>query len=235
MQLHLGGTKVTQVQFESLKELYPKARLVEFYASAELQGLAAASPGWNLAEPGLLKGFNNYFFEIVHDGKVVDIGESGELLATTLYPNEAMHLVRYRTGDRARLIAHEEDGIIFRLEGREDGASVRIEGGEIRAEEIQRTLEEVFGSRLLSFEATIEEEGADAPRAKLSIRVMLLPGEKQNDLLVSEAIARQLRVNQNRVYADGVERGMYSPLSCSAETRAAMTWRKVGHLQDKRD
>lgn len=175
------------------------------------------------------------------------VGAEGELLLTRWMPRPfAFPLIRYRTGDMVKVakchinatgkygstepISKAHTGYepltdtmfthwSFSVLGRREMDFIKIPGGVLRSDEIERALRREFGNVVMVFEAEcVENVDPASPQIGLVIRVDMaseIPLAGHTAML-----AEHLRVSPSFTYGDGVRKGMYEPLVCKALNRS---------------
>jgi phenylacetate-CoA ligase len=125
-------------------------KVTDNYGNSEVMGPGVA--GECLEQQGMHLQEDHFLAEIIDpkSGRVLEAGEEGELVITTL-TKEAFPVVRYRTGDRCRLIPDpcpcgRTFQRISRIRGRYDGVVI-IKGVNIIPERIGDVLESIEGER----------------------------------------------------------------------------------------
>jgi phenylacetate-CoA ligase len=179
-----------QVTIANAEPVYPYQReaieaafgcpLKETYGMAEIVAAAGQCEHGRMHQwPEV--GFAEY---LDADGNPVPAGEVGDLVCTGLL-NRQMPLIRYRIGDRARVLAERHEGctcgrrlpLFGAVEGRVDDVLVTVDGREVGR------LDPVFKSDLPVLEAQVIQE------TLRRIRVLIVPGPNFNEQ--SEAAIRQ--------------------------------------------
>ncbi|HBZ57337.1 MAG TPA: phenylacetate--CoA ligase, partial [Syntrophobacteraceae bacterium] len=125
-------------------------KVTDNYGNSEVMGPGVA--GECLEQHGMHIQEDHFLAEIIDpvSGRVLEPGEEGELVITTL-TKEAFPVVRYRTGDRCRMIPDpcpcgRTFQRISRIRGRYDGVVI-IKGVNIIPERIGDVLESIEGER----------------------------------------------------------------------------------------
>ena len=236
--LELGLERYTSLQLQTLGKFYPNADIRFNYVQAESAGVIGLSP--EVPVPGhpyaieLRKDL--YYIEIVdNNGVVLPENADGEIVTTTLSENRAFPLIRYRTGDAARMFSHEGKSF-FEILGRAADDHIAISGGRLIHAELEKAVTLVAGDAVVDFEAEVVEViHNNIPLPKLSITLFTLGiTEKLSAQYLAENIAKELRVSQKNFYADGVRLGMYAPLSCTVSALQSTFDQKRRHLVDRR-
>jgi phenylacetate-CoA ligase len=125
-------------------------KVTDNYGISEVMGPGVA--GECLEQQGMHFQEDHFYMEIIdpHSGRVLPAGEEGELVITTL-TKEAFPVVRYRTGDRCRILTEpcpcgRTFQRISRIQGRCDNVVI-IKGVNIIPERIGDVLEQIEGER----------------------------------------------------------------------------------------
>lgn len=222
--IETGGDTCSRTQFEYMRTTFPNAILTSTYGLSDFEN----SPMGIQCRPST----DDEPAEMYHEkdgmyAELLDI-ETGELLepkasiegelVMSAYRGEpaAFPMIRYKTGDRVRVYEEcckEHRTWSFVVLGRLEIDFVRIPGGMLKADEIERvlrTLKDVVtdrfvlrvrdGSGGLPVRATLQVE----PRASVDLAALTL------------RIARELRVSPSSSYQDGVASGLYESLKCEA-------------------
>ncbi|MBX4192245.1 hypothetical protein KW798_02040 [Candidatus Parcubacteria bacterium] len=232
-QLLMGNERMTELQMQALKRLYPSAELTLVYTSTDSQGPVAVTPPTPVpGHPRALEPLEDMYVECIDEqgSPLKTHGSEGELLLTTLIHDDVMPLVRYRIGDRARLIVHNNKHY-FEILSRAQEDGVRIGRGELYYHELERAVLRVVPGAL-DFEAVVTEvEDKVRPLPKLSITIFTHDSISAD---TGEKLAHAIRVSQQKTYAHGVAEGLYAPLVCEAVPPSLTPNRKRRHLIDKR-
>lgn len=236
-KIQLIHERCTPLQLHALKDLYPQARIVSYYAVTEGGGMIAISPEAPSGDhPLAVKPLPDAFIEILDESNAVleNDGDTGELVVTTL-DEKVLPLIRYKTGDRARILVRGKD-TLYEVTGRVVEERVKIGGGEVVLSELERVLSSITNPVIMDFEAVVTEEVAgNVPIPKLSLKVFVREGVGESACArIASDIAEHLRVHQEKTYADGVRKGVFAPLACKVEYYGENTDRKRRFLTDAR-
>ncbi len=237
--LCFNGDICTKLQRRALTRLYPSARsMVSSYGSSETQGLCGISID-HATSANVLLGHPLVHYEIIdeHGNALEGTSDEGELVVSTLYAGMAFPLIRYRTGDKVRMIERGGEQTVFAIQGRAITERVRFSVGTILVAEIERVLSEIAKGVVVDFEATATEVLVDgSPCFSLSI-TLLVPtlSAKTLDPNIARVLERELHVSEQRTYADAVERGACVPLLCTIEGLEYGMGRKPRRLTDARE
>jgi phenylacetate-coenzyme A ligase PaaK-like adenylate-forming protein len=234
--LCFNGERCTSLQRSALARLYPGASsMVSSYGSSETQGLCAVTTAYPGHEDALL-GHPLVHYEIIDDNAAVIHGAGeGELVVSLLYEKAAFPLLRYRTGDRVLMMEQSDERTVFSVRGRAVLDRVRFAGGILLAAELERAIGAVSKGAVADFEATVTEESPDNPRIRLSIALIVPPLYRETlGRDVAAQIENELRVSEDRTYADAVMRGICAPLTCTVEDLNYRLGYKRHRLRDAR-
>lgn len=234
--IYLFGERCTRAQWRLLHEQFPQAVVVEDYASVDAQ----TTVGFPCAE--IIKDQQQHvhpipeyvYVEIIDPetgNTVEEEGKSGEIVITVLRP-VAAPLVRYRTGDSARIVAHAcacgTKTPVLEIEGRIGMDKLRFSGGELNLAEIERVFRVVKSHlRSDSFEVHFKEvrKGNRAlPHVAIHLEwdTSAISASK-----LAGMIAKELRVLEDKTYDLGVRNGEFDPLSI-------VPLQKTGVIQKRR-
>lgn len=218
--VQVWGEFCTELEWSYLKKHFSHALFFLEYSSIETQTsvaatcLHAARSGERHMHP--IEEFA--YTELVNErGEIItEPNISGELIITTVRP-VLFPLIRYRSGDTARIISAScgcgSTVPLLQIEGRIEIDRLRIRGGEINLAEADRALAAL--SRYLtghSFEirfSEVSEAGALKPR--ITVACSFSNDTEPEEL--AKRIASALRVAPDTTYMQGVMRGDYAPLS----------------------
>ena len=236
--LALSMDLCTRLQKEALYTAYPHAQHAHLYGSTEQQGHGAfsLSPHGDLSPITFLSALD-FFYEVVdNEGRSVAPGERGELISTSgIETQKALPLIRYRTGDRATLVAYEGTRARFMVHGRATDESIRIPGGIIINDELEQVIKTLYPDAL-DYRVVVREERQDA-RVVPVIHCTIITrthtsSATQND---TERFAAHLRINERHSYLDGLKEGLYGPLHLDLITPHDEPATKQRRLVDLRD
>jgi membrane-associated protein len=161
-----------------------------------------------------------HYWEIIsEDGAVIhDAHIIGELVIShTEYEGVAFPLLRYKTGDYARVVEDAETGDKrYEVLGRVDLDYIKIPGGEIRIEDVERAVKNIHPLLCDDFEVHVFPRSAEHP---LSMEVRVA---SKTEITITEALSQELaqllasriHISPTRTYAHGVTDGLYAPLRC---------------------
>ncbi len=218
--IEIAGEACTKLLFNFMRETFPNATIIPFYGASEVEDSPIGVPCRPITgeEPlSVYHGKTSHYLELIDP-------ESGEALpptphmegelVITAYPGEpsALPLIRFRTGDMVRVVesacAHE--GFAFTVLGRVHIDFLKVPGGVVRADEIERVLRTLELSD--RFEAhCIEHSTPAGPRLELQLFV---EAPQENLEVLAQEIAEKFRVGPTFTYAQGMAQGVYLPLRC---------------------
>lgn len=230
------GERPTELQFTQLRAYFPNARVALQYGLAETQGpIGYSCPMHMDTDPRALHvAEGSLLVELIHpeSGEVLPLmpGVEGELVVTTHEPH-AFALVRYRTGDYARILEKscscEGNPLFFECLGRLALDRVRVPSGTLSIAAVEEAV--------LSLGPSIEEYTAtwDVERTPpgLSIELYTNAPLSIDDAFVRN-LASKISISPDRSYQDIVERGLASALAVSIlpPSEYAQGWKKKRRL-----
>ena len=208
VHLTLWGEFTSDETLEQLKEAYPKATYSWMYTLGE------ASDVIGYATNECTKG--NHFVHIRTDAVYIEELD-GELVVTNLRVPHAMPLVRYKTGDAVRILDESCDcgDTSPRLEflGRIGGDFVRIGGGEVRVEEVEKVLAEFVSyvqPVFLGEIREVEERGGRLAQLTLYLSRKDETNEDALDMLIAKSLIEKLRLSPGMRLKDAIAGGIFT-------------------------
>jgi phenylacetate-coenzyme A ligase PaaK-like adenylate-forming protein len=221
--IEIAGESCSASLFHEMRRVFPNAEVFSYYGASEIEdwpiGMACA-PLSEEDPSGVYHGKNTHYLELVDPETGAPLepkeGMEGDLLISAFpAPPRSFPLIRYRIGDRIRIVGycdiHETWSYV--VLGRSESDFIKIPGGVLRADEIERVLRSL-GSRV-SDRFTLhrfDRQTSDGVRVEVVLQVQATGSLEE----LARDIAQQLRVNPVRTYADGVKDGMYLPLKCES-------------------
>lgn len=215
-----GGANCSHAFYEFMRAAFPNATVVASYGANEVESPMAATPPKRGERPvEALRPLPGCFIELIdpETGELLEPtpGTEGELLVTTLDEPQICPTIRYRIGDMARVVeGPDESGVwTFAVLGRANLDFVKIPGGTVRADEVERVLQAMPEKVSDFFSIHLgEDKAADMPRIKTLLYVQTRRTLDMKQL--ARDIESVLMVGPASTYADGVARGWYYPLEC---------------------
>jgi len=218
--IYFFGERTSDLRLRAIRSYFPNADLMFDYASIEAQ----VSPAMSCLE--LIKQRSTYvhpipeytYMEIIdpETGKVItEPGVEGELVMT-ITKQVAFPLIRYRTGDQARIIAEScpcgTVSPIIDIRGRVEGTKARFRGGEIQLAELERALAKVVKHAPVTVVNINfnEEATADGILPRLSLKLQNAAAFDFTQL--ANELAGELKVSPVATYADGVSNNLLQPI-----------------------
>jgi len=221
--VQLCGERCSPLQFDILKKQYPNAAIISNYSSSETREAVAFPCIHSLTAPGSLaiEPVSHFYCEILdpETGKPIEKdGVYGELALTTLSPTIPFPLVRYLTGDVAAYVKRDcgcdRHSRAFEIIGRMTVFPVRLVKGELKIAAVEEALNSL-GVVSQYFEVHYTDEAVETkalPRVSISL---VRAGNTPDAAVLARAIEKKLRVFPTYTYAQGVEAGLYLPLTIS--------------------
>ncbi len=227
--IELAGESCSRSLYNYAKRIFPNAIVVSFYGATEVENPPITYPCRPLSDAEPLEVHHpreGYYIELINPDTrellKIQPETEGEIVITadtTRPPKQAVSpLVRYRTGDMARVFQDTcptHGTWSFTMPGRVEMDFIKIPGGILRAEEIERVLRNLGEGVSDMFELhfkEVEHEGA----IKIGITLLLEAPNVVDFEKLAREIERCTRVGAAFTYAEGIERGMYLPIFCDA-------------------
>lgn len=215
-----AGETWTRSEFERVQDVFKNASIICDYGTREA-GLMAYTDVLHDSSSMRYRGMRHVYLEVVEPDtdRVLDLtpGVEGELLVTTtLGEPSAFPLLRYRVGDLVRVETpvDVEGNFSFTLLGRAAHDFVKLPGGQLRLDELERVMHSLRRDVSDRFEAHChEKEAQDGPKKQIVMHVEPLRGATLDE--IARDISRELHLGPSFTYDDGVQKGWYLPLSCS--------------------
>jgi phenylacetate-coenzyme A ligase PaaK-like adenylate-forming protein len=209
VHIALWGEYCSDHTLNLVKESYPNASFSFTYALGEASDLLGyATDQCKNGNRYLHANTKDIYFEYIDN----------ELVVTNLRVPHAMPLIRYKTGDSAKLVNQDcfcgDTNPMFEFLGRIGGDFVRIGGGEVRVEEIEKALSEFspYIEPVFKVELRELEEGANR-RVQLTL---LLKSKDDSDTkspltsLIAQRLVTTLKLSPNMLLRDAIAGGIFS-------------------------
>lgn len=222
--IEIAGESCTRSLFKYMRETFPNATILPFYGSSEVEDSPIGMPCRPITgeEPlSIYHGKESHYIELrdTESGLFVTptAGAEGELVITA-HPGDpsSFPLLRFRTGDMVRVVeecCQEHKNWSFTILGRSEMDFVKILGGVLRVDEVERVLHEAHGRVSDHFEMHhFLRETPEGPKTQVVLHVE--PVSQTNLDALAEFVSERVRISPVRRYADGVRSGMYLPLVC---------------------
>jgi phenylacetate-coenzyme A ligase PaaK-like adenylate-forming protein len=222
--IEIAGEACTRKLYDFMRSTFPNAAILPFYGSSEVEDSPIGMPCRAITgeEPlSLYHGKPSHYMEVIdpESGNVLapNKGVEGELVITA-YPGEpsSFPLIRFRTGDTVRVIDEHcarHGTWSFTILGRTAMDFIKVPGGVLRADEIERVLRTMPEDVTDSFELHCSE--TDSPAGPLFTPTLLVELKRSVDLNdLASRVSEQLRVSSLMTYAVGAQEGRYAALAC---------------------
>ena len=214
------GERIAPAEEAFAREELPHVQFQHGYSLIEIHGTCGDIIGPSLSE-NVARPTSNYYWEIVNEsGNVLTKeGDEGEIVLTMLWTaHNANPLLRYKTGDRARIVVHDADprACRYKILGRMELDHIKLPGGELIVEEVIRSITGLHSKLVNDFELHFTREmtpSGEKPRVTVNI-----PKETNASFSaavvheLADTLSSRLRVSPTRTYADGVTDNLYLPL-----------------------
>jgi len=216
----LASEFCSKEKLKFFRKRFPNATFSFIYGSAE-----AATVGWQCdvlsnSTPVMYHFFDYVYPEIIDSetGKNIPNGKFGELVLTAT-DKRAFVPIRYRTGDRARILTKKckckDPGLLFEMGGRIGMDDVTIQGAKIVRSEMEKVLSDISGIEM-DFRMHIYEKHINS-RFYYYFRLDLtgdktLYGDSDEEAKISRKIESELKVSPRLKFLDLVKRDVFLPL-----------------------
>ncbi len=222
--IYFFGERTSELRLNAIRSYFPNADLMFDYASIDAQVSVAMSC------LSLIKQKSTYVHPIAEylHAEIIDAetgtlitetGVEGELVITVLKPS-AFPLIRYKTGDMARIVTYSCDcGLdtpVIDVRGRVEGTKARFRGGEIQLAELERALAKVVNYAPITVVHINfnEETTSEGIAQRLSLQLQNAATFNFADL--SKALEKELQVSPTTTYADAVSKNLILPIKIEA-------------------
>lgn len=212
------GEPCTKTTYDFLKKTFPNAVITSEYASKEVEYnpigvLCRPITGREPLEVYHVSERAHIEIMDVNTGDLKDPadGVEGEIILTSGDSVSAFPLIRYRIGDIIRVVesaCKDHRDWTFVVLGRNEIDFVKIPGGILRVDEVERTLREVSYPFPDEFEVHIQE-GVSGDGPTFAFVLYLREPVSEATLRIVENL---MRLGPSFTYAAGVDRGLYTPL-----------------------
>jgi len=208
--IELAGETLSKTAINRLHTIFPNAYLRSDYALTESQGAVGVGP-IDLEQGAIYQPTTTTYWEI--------IGEDNELVIShTWIEQNHFPLLRYRTGDRVEALSFRGQNY-YRILGRLDLDRIKLYGGELRADMVERAVRDLHPALDGDYELHLtytksKERVLPAVEIRLTTRGNI---ENIADIVAELAplVASRIYVAPNYTYADGIRDGHYATLKCS--------------------
>lgn len=210
----MTGERLTIAEAKYYMRRFPNATFSLYYALTESQGVLGVAPIRETDISILYAPMDDYYWELIDEtGRVVHEDDvEGEIVVTTLWAEgNVFPLVRYATGDIGVRRRADDGTPRYEVMGRKSLDRIKIAHGDLRVEEVERTLMRLFG-RAIEYELHYyRPEDGQRPRIVLRIVADDMAAEPAID---AHTIASGLRISPSRTYETLVAEGEHAPLVC---------------------
>lgn len=215
----IEGEYPTKNQWKDLQILFPEAKIASLYSLAESGSNDSGFPCTETVKHHnrMHLDTKNFFLEIIN----------GEIIMTTLFAGP-MPLLRYKTGDAGNFLNEQcacgNSLPLFTVTGRFNGDILRIRGGELRVDEVEKSLEYIFGHKLIAFKLHVFEK--QNGNYSLSLEVAVKSGTKTIDATqrryLGKKIPEKIQFTPNLTLADAIKNGLIGPLGLNMVEKFAL-------------
>jgi phenylacetate-coenzyme A ligase PaaK-like adenylate-forming protein len=211
----LWGEYCSDTSLTLLKKEYPNANFIIEYGLAEA-AIHVAEGRVDCENP-------NRHMHLCSNTSLVEIIDT-EVVITTLLLPYGTPLIRYKTGDSARFV----DGLCpcgnptprIEILGRMNGDFIRIGGGEVRVEELDRVMQPLLMYVEPTYSLIVDEVvNGDVRSGVLTLKLTKRDGislpEESLELLVTKEVTENMRISQNLNLTQSLKRGLIKSFSIS--------------------
>lgn len=218
--VELTGAAAPLSHIRMLAATFPRAVITSEYGLTEsgINPIAVSCRPMTVEQPdALMHASETAYIELVDPATGAHVepvaGAEGEVVVTTLSNAwQSLPLIRYRSGDMARVVEDacaKHSRFAFVFTGRAASDFVKIPGGMLRADEIERVLRLHDTSVSDEFELKVREaSGIVEARLFVDARASVDLGS------LARLIQKDLRIGPNTTYEEAVIRGACQPLVC---------------------
>lgn len=222
--IEIAGESCSRSLFEYMRATFPHACILPFYGSSEVEDSPIGMPCRPITgeEPlSLYHGKKSHYLELRDPDSGASVppvaGAEGELVITA-YPGEpsSFPLLRFRTGDVVRVVDEQcakHGSWSFTILGRTEMDFMKIFGGVLRADEVERVLRTIPEEVSDRFELHhFFQETLEGPKTQVVLHIEIKNAANLDH--VATYVSEHMRVSPTRSYTDGVASGAYLPLLC---------------------
>lgn len=238
--IEIAGEISSQTLFKYMRKSFPNATITAIYGSSDVETSPIAIPCRPMSEEPPLAVYHageHTYLELVdpvtgHEVAITDGAEGDLLISADAGAQATFPLIRYRIGDMVRILESncpQHGGWSFEVIGRTNMDFLKVPGGILRADEVERVLRELQLPDRFELHRYERSHGTGF-KTEIVLHVQPLSGTSLDTL--AHDIARILRVSANYTYERGVNEGLYLPLVCVPLTnahKAGKTIRMVQH------
>jgi phenylacetate-coenzyme A ligase PaaK-like adenylate-forming protein len=238
--IEIAGETASVSLFRNMRETFPNATIAAIYGSSDVETSPIGIPCRPMTDDdprALYHAGEHTYLELVDDetGSLLPIqdGQEGELLITADAGDDATFpLIRYRIGDTVRIVestCKKHGGWSFEVLGRTTMDFLKVPGGILRADEVERVLRELHIPDRFELHR-YEHSTPIGLKTEVVLHVQAPSGTGLEALALT--VAKLLRVSAAYTYEEGVREGFYMPLVCkslSSESKPGKRVRMVQH------
>ncbi|NBV77742.1 phenylacetate--CoA ligase family protein [bacterium] len=229
--IQLFGSRPSRAQFRALHTLYPRARISWDYASTEGNGISAL-PCETLEklEQNMMHPCDSHFLEIIEPKtgtRITELDTPGELVLTTLFENNPLPMIRYRTGDLVQWVKTPCScgaEATFEMLGRVDFDRAYLPKGIVLASELEHTLERFEHDIADDFELHIYHKNNS-----ISLELLVRPQRQIEYAAIAEHLL-SLRISPTLRLRDLSAEGLLKSVTCVSMPKEKVLGRRVTRI-----
>jgi len=219
--IEITGEACSRSQLEEIERYFPNATVTSCYGTSEVENSPMGVPCRPISSQEPLSVYHpkdGMFIELLDTNSwsslPLEAGAEGELVITA-YRGEpaAFPFIRYKTGDKARIVetsCAQHGSFSFTIIGRVEMDFVKLPGGMLQADEVERALRAFPEDVEDKFEAHVFEEGAGGVRVVLRV----IPKRSIDLAALAQPLASTIRISPESTYAEAAARGLMAKLEC---------------------
>jgi phenylacetate-coenzyme A ligase PaaK-like adenylate-forming protein len=220
--LEVTGEICSRTMYENMKETFQNAKILQSYGASEVEDVHIGIPCKPMDGSEPLSVYHpkyTHFLEILSpNGEEIKptVGAEGDLVITA-YPGEpsAFPLIRFKIGDTIRVTENNctHESWSFTVLGRTELDFIKVDGGILRIDEIQRVLYLFRNAVSDEFELhKFEKKTLYGPKIFVELHINPTKSLEMGDF--AQKLSDRIRIGPTKTFSDGVKKGVFLPLEC---------------------
>jgi phenylacetate-CoA ligase len=231
--VYLGGEFCSAQRYEYFKKELPQAVFYFRFSSSDMGGIVGyRCEHLRSDQPPYIFHPARALIELIDEsGKMVPLGEFGELVFTTLSKNKAFPLIRYKSGDVCSLSPSEcpcKNNFLLHVGGKNNLDILKTHGVVINSGAVSMAVGELKDIVDPVFQVHVyEEKTPTGIKPKLELHLKLRTGHKDTPeirAIIKEAVSANLRLSVMSTLKQLVAKNIFLPL----EIKFVGSWPKDG-------
>lgn len=216
------GGYPSEAQFAELDAAFPNARIRWEYATTEGNGkLGRSCEDFESERTNHIHMEDSICYAELIDPDTLDViredEREGELVITTVWTENPLPILRYRTGDLAKRMKNPEtcshSQPLYQILGRVEFDRCAIPGGELRSSEIERALRPFAHLIHSDYELHVHERPAGQPW-NIILRARPRDTATLDPRALLCALAENVRIGAQRTLESSIEDKLIAPIEC---------------------